>query len=110
MSNIARQGVVAKYYLSIRCLLSRERGNRGGTSAIYHILDKLPEIYSGICLNSTRDSRDYYMKLGFIVESLGQALILNKTPEIMKHLTGIIERRGPITTEFYSTYPDNQIT
>ena len=110
MSNISRQGVVAKYYLFIRCLLSRERGNRGGTSAIYHILDRLPEVYSGICLNSTRGSLEYYTKLGFIVDPTREALILNKTPEIMENLKGIIERRGPITTEFHSTYPNNIIT
>ena len=78
MSNISKQGVVAKYYLFIRCLLSRERGNRGGTSAIYHILDRLPEVYSGICLNSTRGSLEYYTKLGFIIDPTREALILNK--------------------------------
>ena len=102
-------GVITKYYLFLRCLLSRESGNRGGTSAIYHILTRLPEAYSGICLNNTPSSRTYYNKLGFHPDQLNQVLLLDKTPEIMNSLEEIIQKRGQITTEFYSTYPDNII-
>jgi hypothetical protein len=102
-------GVITKYYLFLRCLLSREIGNRGGTSAIYHILTRLPEAYSGICLNNTPSSRPYYNKLGFHPDQLNQVLLLDKTPEIMNRLEQIIQKRGQIKTEFYSTYPDNLI-
>ncbi len=102
-------GVITKHYLFLRSLLSRESGNRGGTSAIYHILTRLPEAYSGICLNNTPSSRPYYNKLGFHPDQLNQVLLLDKTPEIMKRLEEIIQKRGQITTEFYSTYPDNRI-
>ena len=106
-----KKRVITKYYLFLRCLLSRERGNRGGTSAIYHILLNLPECYNGgICLDSTADSIDYYRRLGFIWSNIGDVWILDKTPEIMENLKRIIEKRGTITTEFYSTYPDNIIT
>jgi hypothetical protein len=103
-------GVITKHYLFLRSLLSRERGNRGGTSAIYHILTRLPEAaYSGICLNNTPSSRPYYNKLGFHPDQLNQVLLLDKTPEIMRSLEKIIQKRGPIITEFYSTYPGNRI-
>ena len=93
-------------YLFIGALLSRQSGNRGGTSAIYHILSKLPPIFSGICLSTTSNAFNYYTKLGFtIVTKEDNMLKLNKTKENMEHLTKIIEKHGPITTEFYSNCP-----
>jgi hypothetical protein len=93
-------------YLFISALLSRQSGNRGGTSAIYHILSKLPPIFSGICLSTTRNAFNYYTNLGFtIVTKEDNMLKLDKTKENMEHLTKIIEKHGPITTEFYSNCP-----
>ena len=93
-------------YLFIGALLSRQRGNRGGTSAIYHILSKLPPMFSGICLSTTSDAFEYYSKLGFtIIESEDNKLKLNKTDQNMARLKRIIEKHGPITTEFYSNCP-----
>ena len=102
-------GTYNKNYLYLRCLLSRESGNRGGTSAIYHILTRLPKHYDGICLITTPSSRPYYNKLGFYLDALEQVRVLDKTPEIMSRLEEIIQKRGPITTEYYSTYPNNLI-
>jgi hypothetical protein len=93
-------------YLFIGALLSRQRGNRGGTSAIYHILSKLPPIFSGICLSTTSNAMEYYTNLGFtIIKSKANMLKLNKTDQNMAFLKGIIEKYGPITTEFYSNCP-----
>lgn len=93
-------------YLFIGALLSRQRGNRGGTSAIYHILSKLPPIFSGICLSTMSNAMEYYTKLGFtIIKSKDNMLKLNKTDQNMARLKGIIEKYDPITTEFYSNCP-----
>jgi hypothetical protein len=93
-------------YLFIGALLSRQSGNRGGTSAIYHILSKLPPIFSGICLSTTSNAFGYYTKLGFtIIESEDNMMKLNKTDQNMALLKRIIEKHGPITTEFYSNCP-----
>jgi hypothetical protein len=93
-------------YLFIGALLSRQRGNRGGTSAIYHILSKLPPIFSGICLSTTSNAMEYYTNLGFtIIKSKANMLKLNKTDQNMARLKRIIEKYGPITTEFYSNCP-----
>jgi hypothetical protein len=93
-------------YLFIGALLSRQRGNRGGTSAIYHILSKLPPIFIGICLSTTSNAMQYYTKLGFtIMPRKDNMLKLNKTEQNMAFLKGIIEKYGPITTEFYSNCP-----
>jgi hypothetical protein len=88
-----------KEYLYIHYLLSREKGNRGGTSAIYHILKRLPDKYRGICLRSTVSAISFYKGLGFtehedlfILDRENLAQIEAKLPH-------------PITTEFYSTYP-----
>jgi len=111
ISNYSGLRLQEKNYLFLRCLLSRETGNRGGTSAIHHILTKLPETYSGICLSTTRSPMDYYMKLGFTVyKGADNILILDKTRENIEKLNGIIQKRGEITTEFHSTYPNNIIT
>jgi hypothetical protein len=92
--------------LFIGALLSRQRGNRGGTSAIYHILSKLPPMFSGICLSTTSDAFEYYTKLGFtIIESKDNMLKLKKTDQNMALLKRIIEKYGPITTEFYTNCP-----
>ena len=95
-----------KDYLYIKFLLSRRRGNRGGTSAIYHILSRLPEKYSGIFLHSTENARNFYKHLGFTEH--GDLMILDKTQENIDILKAKLPQ--PIMTEFYSTYPDNIIT
>jgi hypothetical protein len=100
----------AKNYLFLRCLLSREIENSGLSSAIYHILSKLPETYSGICLSTIDGDLHNYTNLGFTEVNRKNNLInliLDKTPENIERLKEII---GQITTEFYSTYPDNIIT
>jgi hypothetical protein len=89
-----------KDYLYIKYLLSRKKGNRGGTSAIYHILSRLPEKYSGIFLHSTESAKSFYKGLGFI-EYQG-LFILDKIPENIRKLE---EKLSPITTDFYSSYP-----
>jgi hypothetical protein len=97
-------------FLKISLLLSRQKGNRGGTSAIYHILLKLPEDIYGISLNSIESTYEYYLSLGFTINHTGFLLILEKTQENINNLKRIIEKYGRITTEFYSTYPNNEIT
>lgn len=55
----------------------------------------------------------YYTKLGFTVyegDVNVNILILDKIRENIEKLNGILQKRGEITTEFYSTYPDNIIT
>ena len=106
-----------KEYLYIKYLLSRIKG--GGISALYHLLLKLPDRYSGICLHpATGLLEKYYTDLGFISYNkklglnhpiLGEdLLILDKTPENINKLEAKLPH--PITTEFHSTYPDNIIT
>jgi len=96
-------------YLYILYLLSREKRNRGGINAIYHLLSRLPEQYNGICLYSNKSAISFYKHLGFNrnnKEKDRDKYILNKEnlPQIKAKLP------HPITTEFYSTYPDNIIT
>ncbi len=92
-------------YLYLRCLLSRTQRNLGGTSAIYHILLRLPETYRGICLDPTPISISFYTKLGFIYNMFSNVYILDKTDENIQKL----KEKLRITTEFHSTYPDNII-
>ena len=82
------------------------RGNRGGTSAIYHILSRLPAKYSGIFLHTTWSARNFYKHLGFTEH--GDLMILDKTQKNIDILKAKLPQ--PIMTEFYSTYPDNIIT
>jgi hypothetical protein len=96
-----------KEYLYLEFLLSKEQGNRGGTSAIYHILSRLSAKYSGICLNSIETAFPYYMSLGFMIKS-EDLLILDKTEENIRKLEAKLPH--PITTEFHSTYLNNIIT
>lgn len=91
-------------YFFINYLLSGEK--KGGTSAIYHILNKLPPNYAGICLTSTESTRGFYKHLGFT--GTNYLFTLDKTEENIRRLESKLPR--PITTEFYSTYPDNIIT
>ena len=93
-----------KDYFFINYLLSGEK--KGGTSAIYHILNKLPPNYAGICLTSTESSRNFYKHLGFT--GTNYLFTLDKTSENISKLESKLPH--PITTEFYSTYPDNIIT
>lgn len=97
-----------KFYLNISLLLSKKKRNLGGTHAIFHILSYLPEKkYAGICLYSTKGAFVFYDKLGFVKTTNRNfdLQILDKTQENIDRLKGIIERKGSITTEFYSTYP-----
>jgi hypothetical protein len=100
-----------KKYLYIKYLLSRIKG--GGISALYHILSLLKN-YDGICLHPARLLAAYYTNLGFIRSSTitgvfnDDLLILDKTPENISKLESKLPH--PITTVFYSTYPDNIIT
>ena len=98
-----RTKIRGKEYLFINYLLSREK--KGGTSAIYHILNKLPPNYAGICLTSTESSRNFYNHLGFT--GTNYLFTLDKTSENIRKLEEKLPH--PITTVFYSTYPDNQI-
>ena len=98
-----------KLYLYISALLSKKKRNKGGSHAIYHILTHLPKKYSGICLYPTKGAFPFYVNLGFVKTSNSNhdINILDKTQETIEKL----ERKlSPITTEFYSTYPDNIIT
>ena len=72
---------------------------------IYNILKCLPDKYKGICLRTTKNSESFYKHLGFTEHE--HLHILDKTPENISKLEARLPH--PITTEFYSTYPDNQI-
>jgi len=100
-----------KLYINISLLLSKKKRNLGGTHAIFHILSNLPkEKYAGICLFSTKGAFVFYDNLGFVKTTNRNfdLRILDKTPENISKLEAKLLH--PITTEFYSTYPDNQIT
>jgi hypothetical protein len=68
----------------------------------------LPPNYACIFLHSTESAKSFYKRLGFIKPEHEDLLILDKTPEIISRLEEKLPH--PITTEFYSTYPDNIIT
>jgi len=94
-----------KEYFYINYLLSIEI--KGGTSAIYHILNKLPlNKYAGICLTSTESAIDFYKHLGFTEHK--NLMILDKTDKNLAQIEAKLPHQ--ITTEFYSTYPNNEIT
>ena len=102
-----------KKYLYIKYLLSRIKG--GGISALYHILSLLQlDKYDGICLHPARLLAEYYTNLGFIRSSTitkvfsDDLLILDKTKQNIDRLESKLPH--PITTVFYSTYPNNIIT
>ena len=98
-----------KKYLLIDFLASRKKGNRGATCVLYHILSLLPPIYAGVCLFSlNKTTNTIYKRLGFIEPENEDLLILDKTQENIDILESKLPH--PITTEFYSTYPDNIIT
>jgi hypothetical protein len=100
-----------KNYLYLYYLLSKTKRNLGGINAIYHLLIRIIGNYAGIFLCSEHDSIEFYRKLGFIQdESNPEVFTLDTTQENIDKLKKIIERKGPITTEFYSTYPNNIIT
>ena len=61
--------------------------------------------YKGICLRTTKNSENFYKHLDFT--EYEDLMILDKTPENIHKLEAKLPH--PITTEFYSTYPDNQI-
>jgi hypothetical protein len=69
----------------------------------------LPDIYPGVCLFSLNKTTNIiYKRLGFIKPEHEDLMILDKTPENIHKLESKLPH--PITTEFYSTYPDNIIT
>lgn len=109
-NNFTRSGktiISGNEYLFIHYLLSKEKRNKGGVTAIYHILKRLPDKkYKGICLRTTTNSESFYKHLGFTEHE--DLMILDKTPENISKLEAKLPH--PITTEFYSTYPDNIIT
>jgi hypothetical protein len=93
-----------KKYLLIDFLVSRKKGNRGATSALYHILSLLPPIYAGVCLFSlNKITNTIYKRLGFIEPKNEDLLILDKTEVNIRKLEEKLPH--PITTEFHSTYP-----
>ncbi len=104
ITNNGKTTMRGKDYFFINYLLSGEK--KGGTSAIYHILNKLPPNYAGICLTSTESSRSFYKHIGFT--GTNYLFTLDKTRENISKLESKLPH--PITTEFYSTYPDNIIT
>lgn len=71
-------------------------------------LFSLPPNYAGIFLHSTESAKSFYKRLGFIEPKNEDLIILDKTPENIHKLEAKLPH--PITTEFYSTYPDNIIT
>ena len=104
----SKPDINSKKYLLIDFLASRKKGNRGATSAIYHILKRLPDIYAGVCLFSYNEITNIiYERLGFIEPNNEDLIILDKTPKNIRKLEAKLPH--PITTEFYSTYPDNKI-
>ena len=109
-NNFTRSGktiISGNEYLFIHYLLSKEKRNKGGINLVYHILKRLPDKkYKGICLRTTTNSESFYKHLGFTEHE--DLLILDKTPENIHKLESKLPH--PITTEFYSTYPDNIIT
>ncbi len=104
ITNTGISRIKDKEYFFINNLLSGKENCE--TSAIYHILNKLPPKYAGICLNITESERDFYKELGFVGHQY--LFILDKTPENISKLESKLPH--PITTEFYSTYPNNIIT
>ena len=108
-NNFTRSGrtvISGNEYLFIHYLLSKEKRNQGGINAIYHVLKRLlDKKYKGICLRTTKNSESFYKHLGFT--EYEDLMILDKTPENIHKLEAKLSH--PITTEFYSTYPDNQI-
>ena len=55
-----------KRYKYVSKLLKRPYTHHAGTTAIYHILNNLDDIYQGICLLSELSSIKFYNKLKFI--------------------------------------------
>ena len=104
ITNNGRTKISGKEYFFINHLLSGE--GKDGTSAIYHILNNLPPKYAGICLNIKESERDFYKELGFTGPKY--LVTLDKTRENISKLESKLPH--PITTEFYSTYPNNIIT
>ena len=109
-NNFTRSGktiISGNEYLFIHYLLSKEKRNKGGVTAIYHILKRLlDKKYKGICLRTTTNSESFYKHLGFTEHE--DLMILDKTDENLAQIEAKLPH--PITTEFHSTYPDNQIT
>jgi hypothetical protein len=105
----SKSDINGKKYLLIDFLASRKKRNHGATFALYHILKRLPDKYAGVCLFSyTEITKTIYKRLGFIQPEHEHLFTLDKTQENINRLESKLPH--PITTEFYSTYPDNQIT
>ena len=70
-------------------------------------LFSFPRIYAGVCLFSLNETTNtIYTKLGFTEHE--DLMILDKTDENLAQIKAKLP--DPITTDFYSTYPDNIIT
>jgi hypothetical protein len=95
-----------KNYIHIPDILSRKKGERGGISALYHLLLLVQDTkYYGICLTSTTSSNSFYKHLGFV--EMNKRYTVVDTLFFDKENLPKIEAKlpHPITTEFYSTYP-----
>ena len=97
---------LGKKYIHIPAILSMKKGERGGISALYHLLLLIPDKeYAGICLTSTLSSNSFYKHLGFV--EMNKRYTVVDTLFFDKENLAEIEAKlpRPITTEFYSTYP-----
>ena len=97
---------LGKKYIHIPDILAMKKGERGGISALYHLLLLIPDKeYDGICLTSTLSSNSFYKHLGFV--EMNKRYTVVDTLFFDKENLPQIESKlpHPITTEFYSTYP-----
>jgi hypothetical protein len=97
---------LGKKYIHIPDILAMKKGERGGISALYHLLLLVQDKeYAGICLTSTPSSNSFYKHLGFV--EMNQRYTVVDTLFFDKEKLPQIEAKlpHPITTEFYSTYP-----
>ena len=87
-----------------------KKGERWGISALYHLLLLVRDKeYDSICLNSTPSSNSFYKHMGF-VEMNKKYTFVDTLFFDKENLPQIEVKISPITTEFYSTYPNNKIT
>jgi len=97
---------LGKKYIHIPDILAMKKGERGGISALYHLLLLVKDKeYAGICLTSTLSSNSFYKHLGFV--EMNKRYTFVDTLFFDKENLPQIEAKlpHPITTEFHSTYP-----
>ncbi len=97
---------LGKKYIYIPAILAMKKGERGGISALYHLLLFVKDKeYAGICLTSTPSSNSFYKYLGFV--EMNKRYTFVDTLFFDKENLHQIEEKlpHPITTEFHSTYP-----